>query len=134
MCSAYNITHLDDLKEQGCRVCWQVQVFEVISCCQRKLTACSGMHSIPLSNAHIVSNEYDPPLNNSFTRGDLNTITLSMLTVNRYYFQLLAPDYSVVYGFYSIIKHFGWRRIGIITQDATIVVSIMITQAFYCYR
>jgi ABC-type branched-subunit amino acid transport system substrate-binding protein len=35
----------------------------------------------------------------------------------RYYFQTLATEVLIAQGFYGIIQHFGWKRVGIISQD-----------------
>ena len=42
----------------------------------------------------------------------------------RYYFQLLSPDTPVAYGFHSIIKHFNWRKVGIITQGENLFIAV----------
>jgi gamma-aminobutyric acid type B receptor len=35
----------------------------------------------------------------------------------RYYFQMLATEVLIAQGFYGIIQNFGWKRVGIISQD-----------------
>lgn len=37
--------------------------------------------------------------------------------VSRYYFQLLADEVGMARGFLGIIRRFGWKRVGIITQN-----------------
>ena len=33
------------------------------------------------------------------------------------HFQISASEINLAYGFYGIIRAFGWRNVGIITQD-----------------
>lgn len=44
----------------------------------------------------------------------------------RYYFQLLSHETPGAYGFYSLIKYFGWKRIGIITQLESLFIAVSI--------
>ena len=44
----------------------------------------------------------------------------------RYYFQVLAPDDGVAYGFFEIIRRFGWQRIGIIAQNERLFTAVSI--------
>lgn len=50
--------------------------------------------------------------------------------VSRYYFQLLADEVGMARGFLGIIRRFGWKRVGIITQNENLftVVSHRLTQ------
>ena len=42
----------------------------------------------------------------------------------RYYFQLLATNVLPAHGFYGIIQHFGWKRIGLIVQDEKLYTAV----------
>ena len=42
----------------------------------------------------------------------------------RYYFQLLSPEAPSAYGYFSIIKHFGWKKVGIITQGENLFIAV----------
>ena len=48
----------------------------------------------------------------------------------RYYFQLLSPEAPGAYGFYSIIKYFGWRKVGIITQGENLFIAVSSVMMF----
>ena len=39
------------------------------------------------------------------------------LSFYRYYFQLLANELQTTLGFLGIIRRFGWKKVGIITQN-----------------
>ena len=42
----------------------------------------------------------------------------------RYYFQMLATEVLIAQGFYGIIQHFGWKRVGIISQDENLFTQV----------
>ena len=44
--------------------------------------------------------------------------------MHRYYFQLLASEDESANGFYKIISNFGWRRVGIITQNENLFTKV----------
>jgi gamma-aminobutyric acid type B receptor len=43
----------------------------------------------------------------------------------RYYFQLLAEEVGMARGFLGLIRRFGWRRVGIITQNENLFTATM---------
>ena len=45
------------------------------------------------------------------------------------YFQLLANEVVLAGGFYSIIKKFGWSKVGIITQNENVFTLVCM---YYC--
>ena len=49
------------------------------------------------------------------------------LSFFRYYFQLLATEVVNAQGFFGIINHFGWKRVGIISQDENLFTEVSIT-------
>ena len=44
--------------------------------------------------------------------------TLSDAKRYRRFIQLLPPEFESAQGFYSIISHYGWKRVGVILQEA----------------
>ena len=56
-------------------------------------------------------------------------VTLSVLAYvhiihYRYYFQLVSPETPSAYGYFGIIKHFGWKKVGIITQGENLFIAV----------
>ena len=49
----------------------------------------------------------------------------------RYYFQLLATEVLNAQGFYGIIRHFGWRKVGVIVQDENLFTAVRIELCIY---
>ena len=54
-------------------------------------------------------------------------------TYNRYYFQLLVSEAEIAQGFFGIIKEFGWKRVGIITQNENLFTVVRkVKQSYHC--
>ena len=52
-------------------------------------------------------------------------------TYNRYYFQLLVAEAEIAQGFFGIIKEFGWKRVGIITQNENLFTVVRKVKHLY---
>ena len=52
------------------------------------------------------------------------TVSMGYLLKCRYYFQMLATEVLIAQGFYGIIQHFGWKRVGIISQDENLFTQV----------
>ena len=46
------------------------------------------------------------------------------LSFHRYYFQLLTNELQTSQGFLGIIRRFGWKRVGIITQNENLFTEV----------
>ena len=43
---------------------------------------------------------------------------------HRYYFQLLTNELQTSQGFLGIIRRFGWKKVGIITQNENLFTAV----------
>ena len=42
----------------------------------------------------------------------------------RYYFQTPTPDTLTAYGFFGVIKHYGWKKVRLVAQDENVFITV----------
>ena len=67
----------------------------------------------------------------SLALSQISCIATSPLLANREiyrrYFQLLPPEFETAVGFYEIIAHYGWKKIGVVLEDEDLFTKVYFT-------
>ena len=67
----------------------------------------------------------------SLALSQISCIATSPLLANREiyrrYFQLLPPEFETAVGFYEIIAHYGWKKVGVVLEDEDLFTKVYVT-------